>query len=159
MSGTYSIDTSSLIDGWFRVYPREVFPCVWEKVEELIAQGRLWAPAGVLKELTPPPRTNSSLYDWAKDHDELFVEEDDEVQAAGKSVLAMYPELIPQHSARSLEDPFVIGLARIRGATVVTAEKSARFKGEVHIPDVCQGLGIRSIDLVTVMKDENWRFE
>ncbi|MHB8204852.1 MAG: DUF4411 family protein [Desulfomonilaceae bacterium] len=32
----YSVNTSALLDGWLRYYPPDVFPPVWEKLDELI---------------------------------------------------------------------------------------------------------------------------
>jgi hypothetical protein len=37
----YSFDTSALIDGVERFYPIANFPALWEKIDELISDGRL----------------------------------------------------------------------------------------------------------------------
>ena len=47
----YSIDTSSILDGWIRYYPPDVFPLVWTKIEELIEKEILVATEEVLFEL------------------------------------------------------------------------------------------------------------
>ncbi|MGP4992713.1 DUF4411 family protein [Glutamicibacter ardleyensis] len=38
---TYSLDTSALIDGIERFYPRRNFPKLWERVDMLISEGRI----------------------------------------------------------------------------------------------------------------------
>ena len=40
---TYCIDTSAILDGWVRNYPRDVFPTLWDKLEKMIVDGRLEA--------------------------------------------------------------------------------------------------------------------
>jgi len=59
----YVIDTNALIDLWRRRYPRDVFPTLWQKIEELIKSGELVAPQEVLSELQ---RQHDELYLWAK---------------------------------------------------------------------------------------------
>ncbi|WP_323743095.1 DUF4411 family protein [Curtobacterium sp. VKM Ac-2887] len=43
MSGgqVYSVDTSALIDGMERFYPRRNFPALWERIDLLIDDGRM----------------------------------------------------------------------------------------------------------------------
>ena len=50
----YSVDTSSLIWAWRFAYPRERFPSVWARIEDLIREGGLKASPMVLVELRQP---------------------------------------------------------------------------------------------------------
>ena len=34
----FCIDTSAWLDGWARDYPPDVFPSLWEKIDELIKE-------------------------------------------------------------------------------------------------------------------------
>jgi len=47
----YVVDTNALIDLWRRRYPPDVFPTLWQRIEELISSGELVAPQEVLSEL------------------------------------------------------------------------------------------------------------
>lgn len=47
----YSIDTSSILDGWRRYYPPDVFQQLWTRLDDLIAEGSLRATEEVLVEL------------------------------------------------------------------------------------------------------------
>jgi len=47
----YSIDNSALIHGWVRAYPPRTFPTVWERLDELVANGLLKASVEVRNEL------------------------------------------------------------------------------------------------------------
>lgn len=67
---SYSIDTSALMDGWLRYYPPEVFERLWERMDELIDEGRLLAVDEVLREIE---QKDDSLLAWAKERPALFV--------------------------------------------------------------------------------------
>ena len=47
----YSIDTSSILEGWRRHYPLDVFPGLWDQLDSLIADGDLRSTEEVLHEL------------------------------------------------------------------------------------------------------------
>ena len=47
----YSLDTSAIVQAWRTHYPPEVFPSVWQRLEELIDSGELRASEEVLYEL------------------------------------------------------------------------------------------------------------
>ncbi len=127
---TYCIDTSSLIEAWVRHYPQDVFPAVWLKLEELIAEGRFCAPEEVRTEIE---RKEDGLAKWTKRHKSLFVPLDQAQIAAVQQVLRTFPLLVDSSKNRSGGDPFVIALAKLKSYTVVTQEfasktSSASFK-------------------------------
>lgn len=66
----YSIDTSSILDGWRRYYPPDVFPALWDRIDELIASGALRATEEVLTELE---RKDDEVHEWARQRTDLFV--------------------------------------------------------------------------------------
>jgi hypothetical protein len=47
----YSIDTSAILEAWRRRYPPDVFPAVWQRLEQMIERGDLGASEEVLLEL------------------------------------------------------------------------------------------------------------
>lgn len=57
----YVIDTSSIID-LFRLYPSDVFPKLWGKLDELIKEKRLISHKFVLQELS---KKSDTAYKWA----------------------------------------------------------------------------------------------
>jgi hypothetical protein len=59
----YSIDTSSLLDGWVRYYPPDVFPSFWKHLEGMIGAGELISPDEVLRELAK--KEGDTLHSWA----------------------------------------------------------------------------------------------
>ena len=151
---TYCIDTSAILTAWRRNYPPDIFPSVWDRVDELINQGELIASEEVLVELE---RKDDEVYAWATERQGIFVPIDDQVQQVVRRVLASYPRLLDTRRNRSGADPFVIALARVRNCTVVTNEAPSNSPSRPTIPDVCQALGILCIDFIQMARQEGWR--
>ena len=151
----YCIDTSAILDGWVRYYPRDVFPSLWNKLEEMIVAGRLVAPDEVLKELS---KNDDDLHEWARLQDGLFCPLEDEVQIATAKILSDFPKLVNNERNRSIADPFVIAVAAVRKLSVVTGEKRRGNLDRPIIPDVCEAYGITCLTLLELMKTEGWKF-
>ena len=151
----YCIDTSAILDGWVRYYPRDVFPTLWDKLEDMIAGGRLIAPDEVLKELS---KNDDDLHAWARLQDGLFCPLEDDIQIATAEILGAFPKLVNNERNRSIADPFVIAVAKVRGLSVVTGEKRKGNPARPKIPDVCDAYGIKSLTLLELMKSEGWKF-
>ena len=152
----YSFDTSSFVESWRRIYPRDVFPSLWdEHLPGLIASGDLRASKQVKVELE---RQDDELLAWANDQDDLFIEADASVQAAVSAIMASHGNLVQAHGGgRSGGDPFVIALAQVSGAIVVTEEKP-RSVINPKIPDVCNALGIQCINMLGVIRQKGWTY-
>ncbi len=151
----YCIDTSALLDGWVRYYPRDVFPTLWDKLEKMIAGGRLVAPDEVLKELS---KNDDDLHKWARLQGGLFYPLEDDIQIATAEILATFPKLVNNERNRSIADPFVIAVAKARKLFVVTGEKRKGNPSRPKIPDVCDAYGIKCLTLLELMKNEGWKF-
>ena len=141
----YCIDTSALIDAWVRWYPREMFPTLWEKVDALIDDGRLFSSEEVLQELER--KEGDTLYEWAKERQDYFLSLNDDIQACASQIMANYPRLVDERTGKSFADPWVIATAHTRGCTVVTGERPTDSPDRrPKIPDVCQGMARASRD-------------
>ena len=136
---TYSVDTSALMDGWLRYYPPEHFPGLWERIDSLIDEGRLLASEEVLVEVS---EHTDSLAEWLQERqDEVIVPTGNAVTTAVRQILTSHERLVMSGSGRNRADPFVIAVARLQGATVVTGEKGGN-RNRPKIPSVCDDLGI-----------------
>lgn len=151
----YCIDTSALLDGWNRYYPPDILPSLWTNLEEMIASGELISPDEVLTELS---QKDDAVHAWAKTNGSLFVPLDEDVQKATAEVLAQFPRLVGAMKDRSHGDAFVIGLARVRTATVVSGEKARGVVNRPRIPMVCEHFGIRHLSLLELIREKGWRF-
>jgi hypothetical protein len=153
----YSIDTSSLINGFRDNYPYLNFPRLWnEHIPALVASGELRATEEVLIEVK---RQDDELVQWIADYsDDLFIEVDEPIQHEVKAILRDHTALI--HAAgrgHSGADPFVIALAKLNVCTVVTEEGRGSPK-HPKIPDVCADLGVPCIRLADVIIEQDWVF-
>ncbi len=150
----YSIDTSALIDGRRRYYPPDVFPTVWQRIDQLITRGEVIGTEEVFVELK---KQDDEVYEWAEQRRTIFVPVDESIQHAVIAILQQYPRLVDTRRNRSNADPFVIALAQIRGCTVVTGEKPTGKLEKPNIPDVCSALAIDCLDLLGVFRQQGWQ--
>lgn len=150
----YCIDTSSLLQAKFS-YPPDTFTSLWDRLDRMIDDGELLAPEDVLRELA---RKDEDLHAWAKQRPRLFYEIDSALQLEVAAVLASFPRLVDSTRSRSMCDPWIIGLAKVTGRTVVTEERLSTKPEIPRIPDVCDHYGIRRINLLGMIREKGWSF-
>lgn len=154
-TGLYSMDTSALVDGMGRYYRPSVFQSLWQRMDSLIAEGRLFATEEVEIEIG---RKADHLADWCRERKAMFIEVDAAIQPVVSEVLLAHGKLVKALSNRSAADPFVIALAKVRGASVVTSERPSGSLDKPKIPDVCHAMGIPCLSMMEMMEAEDWRF-
>ena len=153
----YCVDTSSLMHAWRRAYPPKRFPAVWRQLEALIEAGRLLASIEVYNELR---RKDDDLFEWAKARKEaLFREIDEDVQVHVIRLMRTYPKLVDTAKGKSGGDPFVIAQAVAASPTlIVVTQEAGGSEQSPKIPFVCAREGVRCIDLLTLIDEEDWTF-
>ncbi|MEQ1633977.1 MAG: DUF4411 family protein [Planctomycetota bacterium] len=151
--GLYCFDSSALIHAATRAYPIEVFASFWDRFEGAVASGVVIAPDEVLVEAA---RKDDGLHAWCKAHREMFVPLTLDVQAAAMEITAAVPSLVDIKKGRGQADPFVVALARVRSATVVTEEHAKPTAPK--IPDACKLFGVTCINLLEFLRAMRWRF-
>lgn len=151
----YSVDTSAIIEGWIRDFPPDVAPHAWMQIEESIDDELLVASEEVLIEFE---KKHDKVYEWACQRNHMFVPTDEKIQEAVKSILRNHKKLIDTRKNRSGADPFVIALAMVKRLTVVTAENPSSNPEKPKIPNVCEALGIRWLNMVELFREEGWHF-
>src|SRR5450755_3663262 len=150
----FCFGTSSLLECWSRYYPLDVFPGMRERLSYLIEGGDVIAPDEVNDEIK---HKDDGLAEWLKQRTSMFVALEGPVQVAAREVLAEFPELVKALGGRNQADPFVIGLARVRNATVVTQERGGS-RERPRIPLVCEHFGVPCIDVVGFIRQRGWTF-
>ncbi len=155
----YSVDTSFLMDWQARYYPPDRFPTFQSRIETLIAEGKFQA-IDVVEEETNSVGT-PGLRQWLAGSG-MIVALSPELQMEGARIEALYPDLTDAKSVHQSADAYVIALARLKGWTVLTQETFAHEKPKsrkkFYIPDVCSDLGIGCINLLGLMRREDWSF-
>jgi hypothetical protein len=151
----YSFDTSSLLNGRRDLLPPTTFPTLWENIEAMIGLGQIRCIDLVRDELAV---REDDVHGWAKRQVDLFVPLTEDIQIAVRALLAEHQRLIGVGSGRSGADPFVIALARARDGVVVTEETLSRNLTKPKIPDVCDSIGVRWLNLMGFVQEQGWVF-
>lgn len=150
----YSMDASSLIEA-YHIYPFDVFPSLWKNMEELIIHDKL----KMFELVYDQEVKDEELIKWFKERklDSIFrvtIEQVDQTKARG-----LIPLLVDPETGASAGDPWVIALAReYLNGIVVSQEKPSGNKDKPKIPNVCEHLDIECIDILGLMRRENWVF-
>jgi hypothetical protein len=152
----YSVDTSALIDGLERYYPEEAFPALWERVQDLVDQGRFLISEEVWEEVQAQDAVAKAWCEPRKS--QLIVPTDAHIASAVQKILVDHERLVMNLKGRNRADPFVIAVAQLRGGVVVTGEGSDGTPNRPKIPSVCLGLGLSCIRLLEMIRNEGWRF-
>jgi len=151
----YCLDTSAILEGRVRTYPPKTFITLWGKIELTIEKGLIVAPAEVLVELA---KKEDSVFEWAKGHNNLNIPLTTDIQLAAKEVLRQFSRLVDSRKTSSQADPFVIALAMIEKRAVVTGEKNDGTPDKPKIPFVCASLGVKCINFLEMIQDQDWTF-
>jgi hypothetical protein len=152
----YSIDTSALIDGLERFYRPASFPSLWERIDDLIDQSRLVCSEEVLLEAT---LRDLPAKQWCVERqDRVIVATDASVAIEAQTLLGKYPQMTKSLKGRNRADPFVIVVAKMRNATVVTGEGQDGSANRPKIPWVCKQLKIPCVRLADLIAQEGWQF-
>jgi hypothetical protein len=152
---SYVFDTSALVGAWVRSYPPDLFPRVWEEMQQLCDSGRLLVPEEVLDELRAQ---DDNLLAWVKARaDAMVAPTSRALMLEARAVLADHPFLTKTGTGRGRADPFVVALASLRGLPVVTQEQGGSA-AKPRIPYVCQQRGVGCMGVLEVIRAEGWRF-
>lgn len=153
----YVVDTSALMDWHDRYYPTDVFPTLVAQVDSLIADSRLMSVELVHDEVTK--MGSATLQSWAKNRKGIFDSTKNHL-AHALAIEGQFPALKDPNAQFDEADAYVIALAQIQGAVVVTAETPAATKRKpkrsMYIPDVCAALGMTCISNLGLMRKEGW---
>lgn len=148
----YSFDSSALIHAWRRAYRPKNFPTFWDRMGELVDDGRLKISSEVYSELE---KKDDDVFAWCKARKEqIYVEITDEVQDRVIEIMAAHPRLVDTKTGKSGGDPFVIAIAScgLSMNSVVTEE----HPGATRIPQVCDEEGIICKNLADFIDEEGW---
>lgn len=151
---SFCLDTSFLVGAWVRNYPPDVFPGLWEALDELIEAEEIVCPDEVLVELGAK---EDELHAWAQGRPKLFVPLDHAQMEATTAILKDFPRLVGELADRNRADPFVIALAVVRGHTVVTEERGGSER-RPKIPYVCAEMDIRCMNTLEFIRSQGLSF-
>ncbi|MFE7846142.1 DUF4411 family protein [Microbacterium sp. NPDC057407] len=151
----YSVDTSALIDGIERFYPFRNFPRFWDRMDDLIDQGRLRVSEEAWNEAI---RADAPLKEWCQEpgmnRSRCVYPTTAEVAAIAGEIGLEYPTWIKQ-GRKNGADPFVIAVAEHETYMVISGETNGG-PGKPKIPYVCAQRGVQHGRLVDMIVREDW---
>ena len=137
-----------------RVYPRDVFPSAWNKLDDLAESEIIASTEDVFEEIKSQ---DDEILEWANEFEEIFYPLSEEIQLSAIKILETHDNLIDLKKKKSGADPFVIATAMVHSCVVVTEEKPSGGPNKSKIPDVCQHYGIKCIKILDMLRDEGLR--
>lgn len=149
----YVVDTASFTQVR-RVYPLDVFPGVWEKLDACVDSGLLVSSDLVLDELKAQ---DDEILAWAKKHSSIFLPLDESIQQKAKEILRTHTALYDHKKKKSGADPFVIATAIQLSCGVVTEEDKSGGPNKFKIPDVCEAYGVECMKVLEMLRREGVR--
>ena len=156
----YLLDADVPIDANQYYYPVDRVPQFWDWLLALGQGGQVKIPQEIYDEVTAG---NDAAADWLKKNAaDLLLNETVLPPVVNQVISTGYaPDLTDDEIEQIGKNMFLIAYALVEPAnrTVVSNEVSrpSRTRANRHIPDVCQDLGIRSINIFTLIQFLNFR--
>lgn len=145
----FLVDANSWIGCYEQRYPPKVFPTVWRKIKEAAADGLIWTPRQVVKELRADPQ-GGGVRAWVEVlRPSIILKETAAVVKHSNAVNTAFPALI--HVTEDEGDPWLVAHALKIGrlAFVVSEERRSDPKAKKpHLPNVCDHFKVKCITSV-----------
>lgn len=153
----YCFDTSAFVDSWRRYHPPGVFPVIWDKMAELMKEGRIIVCKEVQKEID---NGNDELKTWFKQNNSCVQSYDTEQLTTVSEIVNKYPKVSQYKKVKPIHaDPFVVALAKTKKAKVVTWEGlGGGGSDNPRIPALCAEHGVDSCNMIGFFESEGWKF-
>lgn len=153
----YVIDTS-VISALHRNYYRRQFVTLWERFDEMIAEGRFTSTRESYRELDDG---GGESFEWAQQNVGLFVTPNAKEGGFVAQIYAVAHFQANIEKQKILKggknaDPFLIARAATLGATVLTMEQLKPQAAK--IPNICDHFKVPCVDLRKFMEKEKWIF-
>jgi hypothetical protein len=132
-----------------------VFPSIWVAVESFFKETSVFSCEEVYLEIK---EQEDDLSEWADDDKKAFLQPTEEVNDEMSNVMSRFPNLAAKGASLNRADPWVLSVARVSGAVVVTDEQpdgNRRATLPPKLPNACEALSIawiRPIDFLAEMK-------
>lgn len=154
MAAKYVFDSNIFINLQQR-QPRDIYPSVWSKIDELMDDGTIISSREVYDELS---LGDDALSAWAKTRQESFLPSEISVQERVREILKEHRGLVEGGKKRNNADPFVIALAQEKDCIVVTEEGHSNSEQSPKIPNICEAYGVQYTNFVGFAREMKFEF-
>jgi len=151
----YVLDTNAFI--FLGHYYPSRFPTIWERIDELVREGRFWSVKEVRNEIEYNCHFEH-IEKWIKNNRRIFRKPNQQEMDFVAQIFQRkkFSGLI-RHShiykGLPVADPFIIASAKIHEGTVVTQES---YKpGGARIPTVCKEFDVDCVNIEQFLEREN----
>jgi len=161
----YLLDSNVFIQPKNTYYAFDLVPSYWNLFASILEGGRMFVTSSVFDELM---HHDDELEKWIEEQSKINpnfkVDEKND-----KRTFEIYSELTeqyadnPRYTAKNRHDffegadPWIIACASAKGMTVVSFERRAPEAKIIKVPDVCDRLGVRCIDLFQMLRELKFR--
>jgi len=152
---TYCIDANALINiTRYPGYPRDIFPAIWGKLENMVKGDELISHIEVYKEIE---KGEDPISDWCKQNKSMFKDIDDcQMREFGNIQRQYEPDYWINETSKGgpWADPWLIALSICKDAIIVTDEKNTRNR----IPDIANRFNRQCLNLIDFFKKIGIRY-
>lgn len=148
---TYCLDTSSAIFAYSSLRP-STFQNLWAKIEAMFSAGSIFIPEEVLRELSAQ---TDETYKYFKAKQAWIVPLDPYQIAEARRLINQYPNMVNVNTWKNSADPFVVALAKIRKAKVITQE-TVKSEDQLKLPNVCRWHEVVPLNFHEFLDEQNW---
>lgn len=152
---TFTLDTNILV-GLNRLYPRDIFPGLWDSVEASVAAGQSCICEAVLKEVY---RGGDELHAWAKNLPDFVCTTTQSEFATVKQIADDHPGWVQDQKNEA--DPFVVAHAKNEPSTIVS-EEGRKGPGTLDknqkIPNIADEHGVGVVTFFEYVRLNSWTF-
>lgn len=156
----YTIDSSALFTlmNSGEKYDKENFKNLWDDVCNLCKSGKIVSHIQVLEEIKEGGIKEQIT--WAKNNKFIFLKynlpaEGEVIKEIEKLLGFDLINFIEQGKQKSTNaDPWLIAQAKINNLVLINEESQKKFR----IPKICLALGVRSMNILDLIKEENWTY-
>ena len=152
----YCIDASALINlTRYPGYPREIFPAIWDKLEDMVQRGELISPVEVYKEIEA---RDDPIFQWCKRNKRMFKDIDDCQTQKIAQIETKYETVYwktQMNKDAPWADPWLIALSICEDAIIVTDERNSPN----HIPYIANLFKRQCLNLLGFFKATGIKYE
>lgn len=152
----YCIDASALINlTRYPGYPMDIFPAIWDKLENMVKKGELISHVEVYKEIE---KRKDAIYQWCKRNKSMFKDIDECQRNKFKNIESQYdPDYWNNEINKDAPwaDPWIIALSICEDAIIITDENNTPN----HIPYIANFFQIRCLNLLDFFREISIKYE
>lgn len=152
---TYTLDTNILID-MERKYPRDIFPSIWDALEDTIDEGEACVCPAVLEETG---RGGDNLHTWAKGYPGFVCDITRDELVIAAEISDAHPGWVRE--TQNAADPFVVAHAKVESSVIVTEENRKGPNTEDRnqkIPNIADEHAVECIKFFEFARRRQWAF-